>query len=113
MGHSAWHPSGKVIAFTVYKVRQFFHTAQTEVREGMDVESALGYYLVDSQQIKTAPPLSLKDRLETFPAWSPDGRWLYFCSAPIWWTEHGKPPERYDEIKYDLVRVSYDPKTDA
>jgi len=113
MGHSAWHPGGKVIAFTVYKVRQFFHTAQTEVREGMDVESALGYYLVDSQEIKTAPALSRADRLETFPAWSPDGRWLYFCSAPIWWTEHGKPPERYDEIKYDLVRVSYDPKTDA
>jgi dipeptidyl aminopeptidase/acylaminoacyl peptidase len=113
MGHSAWHPSGELIAFTVYKVRQFFHSAQMEVREAMDLEAAVGYYVVDSAEIKTAPALSQKNRLETFPTWSPDGRWLYFCSAPVWWTEHNEPPERYDEIRYDLMRVSFDPKTDT
>jgi hypothetical protein len=113
MGHPAWHPSGKVITFTVYKVRQFFHTAKSEMREALDTESALGYYLLDSKTIKTSPVISRKDRLETFPTWSPDGRYLYFCSAPIWWSDHNTVPDRYDQIKYDLVRVRYDLETDT
>ena len=113
MGHSAWHPSGKLIVFTVYKVRQFFHTAKIEVREGMDLEAALGYYLVDSGEMKTAPVLSLKDRLETFPTWSPDGKYLYFCTAPIWWKDQNALPPRFNEIKYSLLRIPYDLETDT
>jgi dipeptidyl aminopeptidase/acylaminoacyl peptidase len=37
------------------------------------------------------------------PAWSPDGRYLYFCVAP----EFSKDL-LYDSVKYDLVRISYD-----
>jgi hypothetical protein len=113
MGHSAWHPSGKLIVYTVYKVRQFFHTAATEIREGMDLDAGLGYYLVDSDEMKTTPALARKDRLETFPTWSPDGKYLYFCSAPIWWTDQNKLPPRFDEIRYDLLRIPYDLSTDT
>jgi len=113
MGHAAWHPSGKLIVFTVYKVRQFFHTTRLEVREGLDLDSALGYFLLESRTIKTSPQLAQKDRLETFPAWSPDGRYLYFCTTPIWWSDDKYIPDRYDQIKYDLVRVPYDLETDS
>jgi hypothetical protein len=113
MGHSAWHPSGKLIVFTVYKVRQFFHTAKLEVREGMDLEAALGYYLVDSGAMKTTPAISQKDRLETFPTWSPDGKYLYFCTAPIWWTDQNALPPRFNEIRYSLLRIPYDLATDT
>jgi len=107
-GYTSWHPSGKVAAYSVNMVTQFFHSARDEVRDVIDLDSYLAYYLVDSQNIKTTPDLARKDRLETYPAWSPDGRYLYFCSAPLSWTARDVIPSSYDEVKYDLVRVRYD-----
>jgi hypothetical protein len=95
------------------KVRQFFHETTDEIRDVVDLDSAICYYVVDGQQVKTAPGLSEKNRLETYPTWSPDGRYLYYCSAPILWTDREKvPPERYDEVKYDLMRIGYDVEID-
>jgi hypothetical protein len=92
-GYTSWHPSGRVAAFSINKVRQLFHAAASEVRDVMDFDSVMAYYNVDSKTVKTTPNIAKKDRLETYPTWSPDGLYLYFCSAPI---------------KYDLVRASYD-----
>jgi len=107
-GYTSWHPSGRVAAYSVNKVTQFFHSARREVRDVMDLDSLLAYYLVDSETVETAPEISKKDRLETYPTWSPDGRYLYFCSAPKWWTGSNIVPAGYDQIRYDLVRISYD-----
>lgn len=107
-GYTSWHPSGQVAAFSVNKVRQLFHSAASEVRDVMDFDSLMAYYLVDSKTVKTTPNLARKDRLETYPTWSADGRYLYFCSAPMTWSDQTVVPESYDQIKYDLVRVSYD-----
>jgi hypothetical protein len=111
-GYTSWHPSGSVVAFSVNKVRQLFHSAASEVRDVMDFDSLMSYYLVDSKTVKTTPNLARKDRLETYPNWSADGRYLYFCSAPVTWSDKTVVPESYDQIKYDLVRVSYDPDRD-
>lgn len=108
LGYTSWHPSGRVAAFSVNKVRQFFHSAASEVRDVIDFDSLMAYYLVDSKTVKTTPALARKDRLETYPTWSADGRYLYFCSAPITWADRNVVPETYDQIKYDLVRTSYD-----
>ena len=107
-GYTSWHPSGRVAAFSVNKVRQLFHAAASEVRDVMDFDSVMAYYNVDSKTVKTTPNLARKDRLETYPTWSPDGRYLYFCSAPVTWSDKTVVPESYNQIKYDLVRVSYD-----
>jgi len=106
-GYTSWHPSGRLAAFSVNKVRQLFHSAASEVRDVMDFDSLMAYYLVDSKTVKTTPDLARKDRLETYPTWSPDGRYLYFCSAPMTWSDQTVVPEDYDQIKYDLVRASY------
>ena len=114
MGHTAWHPSGKMIVFTIYRVRQFFHTVRREVRDVVDLDSSMGYYVFESEELKSNAGISRQDYLETFPAWSADGRYLYFCSAPILWADRQKvPPERYEESKYDLMRVSYDIESDT
>jgi hypothetical protein len=107
-GYTSWHPSGKVAAFSVNKVRQIFHSAAAEVRDVLDLDSLISYYLLESESVKTAPVLARKDRLETYPTWSADGRYLYFCSAPVTWSDKSVVPESYDQIKYDLVRTSYD-----
>ncbi len=106
-GYTSWHPSGRVAAFSVNKVRQLFHSAASEVRDVIDFDSVMAYYNLDSKTVKTTPNLARKDQLETYPAWSPDGRYLYFCSAPMTWSDKTVVPESYDQIKYDLVRASY------
>jgi len=112
-GHTAWHPSGRIAAYSVNDVRQFFHDARTEIHDVVDLDSAIFYYDVEQARIKTAPALADKKRLETYPAWTPDGRTLYFCSAPLLWEGTPTvPPARYREVKYDLMRVSYDLETD-
>ncbi|MBA7484034.1 hypothetical protein ES707_19554 [subsurface metagenome] len=107
-GYTSWHPSGRLAAYSINHVAQFFHTAGSEIRDVIDLDSLLAYYLIDSKTVKTSPEISKKDRLETYPAWSPDGRYLYFCSAPLSWSDRNVIPDYFDEIKYDLVRISYD-----
>ena len=108
LGYTSWHPSGKVAAFSVNKVRQIFHSAASEVRDVIDLDSLMAYYVVESETVKTTQDLARKDRLETYPTWSADGGYLYFCSAPATWSDRTAVPESYDQIKYDLVRISYD-----
>jgi Tol biopolymer transport system component len=99
-----WRPNGQLIAYSANDISQFFHAAG-ENRDVFDRESDLAIYDVNSNTVTTTPAISDPERLETFPAWSPDGRYLYFCSAePL-------PPERYKEVRYDLMRVAYDPKS--
>ena len=111
-GYTSWHPSGRLATYSINKVAQFFHSSRNEVRDVIDLDSLLAYYLVDAKMVKTSTVISRKDRLETYPTWSPDGRYLYFCSAPLKRSERTAVPEHYNEIKYDLVRVSYDLDSD-
>jgi len=113
LGYTAWHPSGKLAVYSINNLPMFFHTARNEVRDTFDLNSALAYFVVDSQTIKTAPELSRESQLETWPVWSADGRHLYFCRTPMIWPVEGKfPPKGYDKVKYDLVRISYDLERD-
>ncbi|MBN1817963.1 MAG: PD40 domain-containing protein [Sedimentisphaerales bacterium] len=113
-GYTSWHPSGKLAVYAVMKVRQFFHTAREEVRDVIDLDSGLFYYKLDSQTVGTDPGIADKERLETYPTWSPDGKYLYFCSAPFPWEDRNRmPPDNYDQLRYDLRRISYDVEKDA
>lgn len=106
MGYLSWHPSGKLIAFSMNKLGLFFHT-MGESRDVFDEESNLGVYYLDSNRVVVPASIAQPDRRETWPAWSPDGRYLYFSSAlPL-------PINKYDQIRYDLMRVAYDPQTEA
>jgi hypothetical protein len=111
--YTAWHPSGKLAVYSTNKINEFFHASGMEVRGVVDLDSALLYYRVDTKTVGTNPAIADKARLETYPAWSPDGKYLYFCSAPITWTDNGKiPPDGYENIKYDLMRIRYDVDND-
>lgn len=44
--------------------------------------------------------------METFPAFSPDGKEVYFCTAPA-----RKMPMEYKSLKYALCRVGFDENT--
>lgn len=111
-GYTSWHPSGRLAVYSVNRVAQFFHSAAGEVRDVIDLNSLLACYMIDSEEVKTVPAFSKKDRLETYPAWSADGKYLYFCSAPMTWSSYEIIPPNYNQIKYDLMRISYNIEKD-
>jgi len=99
--YQAWHPDGRHIAYTVNKVMPLEHTIG-EHRDAWDEDSDLAVYDTDANQVSTAHDIADPDRRENWPSWSADGRHLYFCSAPqLPWTQ-------LQEVKYDLMRISYD-----
>ena len=112
-GYTAWHPSGKLVVYSINKVRQFFHNAGSQVRDVVDLDSALCYYTIAEQKIKTNKAFADPNRLETYPTWSTDGRNLYYCSAATRWTDHNKlPPAGFENVQYDLMRIDYDIEND-
>jgi hypothetical protein len=100
-GYMSWHPNGKILAYSENKLSMFFHTTG-ESRDVFDAASDLGIYDVVANTVSNPAPISKPDRLETWPSWSPDGKYLYFCAA------NKQPIKRFKEILYDLERVSYD-----
>jgi len=101
MGYLSWHPSGRLLAFSANKLSLFYHTIG-ETRDVYDARSDIGIYRVDSNVVVYPSPISLTNRNETWPAWSPDGRYLYYSATDP------RPVEQYRKIRYDLMRISYD-----
>jgi len=113
-GYTSWHPSGQLVAYSLNKVLQFIRSSGVEMRGVVDLDSDLVYYDIGSQTVKTTAGISDPDRLETYPTWSPDGRYLYFCSAPILWSDRpALPPTQFKEVRHDLMRIRYDIETDT
>jgi len=107
-GYLAWHPGGRLLTFSANKLSLFFHTTG-ETRDVFDADSDLGIYRVDANAVVSPEPLARPDRLETWPAWAPDGRTLYYSSAP---KLGNMDRRRFRQIRYDLVCVAYDPDQD-
>jgi hypothetical protein len=110
LGYAAWHPGGRYIVFTVYKVEQYFHARGRQLIDVCDNNSHLVVYDVAARRIVPSPLNSHKEALETWPAWSPDGRYLYFCSAavPAGYSAT-EPPADFEKVRYSLLRIAYDP----
>ena len=99
-----WHPSGEYIAYSVNRTNQTFHLGGKKPIEVFDQASDVVVYHPQSHRILTTPLLSTA-AFETFPAFSPDGRTLYFCSA-----EQKEMPARYKEVKYSLCSIAFHPE---
>ncbi len=102
--YPSWHPGGQHIAFSVNIVRQWFHAVDKR-NEVYDRASDLIIYNLRTNTITTSPKVSTKRR-ETLPCWSPDGKYLYYCSAP-----ELSDTIKYDEVKYDLLRIPFNTGT--
>ncbi|MBN1464379.1 PD40 domain-containing protein [candidate division KSB1 bacterium] len=111
--YPAWHPGGKKIAFSVNSLTMFYHSVG-ESRDVLDRKSDLVVYDVEKNLISAAPQIANIQRMETFPAWSADGRYLYFCAAqPLAeYVDEETQDLSYDQIKYDLMRAEYDIERD-
>lgn len=107
MVYPYWHPGGRYIAFSTNKTSQMFHTANSAKRiEVYDSSSDVFVYDTQTRTILKDTLLMKKYWAENTPAFSPDGRWLYFTSA-----RRQVYPTDYDLERYSLCRVSFDAAT--
>ena len=111
--YPAWHPTQRLIAYSTNKTMQAFHTADLNKIEVIDGESNLVIYDIDRHEMKTVE--NRPDELETFPCWTPDGRWLYYCSARFkYQADSVDLPEitlRYQQLKYNIYRKPFNTDT--
>ena len=90
--YPAWHPKLNLIAYSVNETGQVFHTLDPQKVEVIDYASDLILYDLDANTVQHIDRSA--SEFESFPAWSPDGRTLYYISA------HYTP--RADDIDADL-----------
>ncbi len=81
--YPAWHPGGRYIAFSSNTTHQSFTLRDSQPIEVYDTRSDIILMDLQTDSVTTCPALSGPESLETFPAWSEDGKTLYFCSAPF------------------------------
>jgi len=107
MVYASWHPEGRYCAFSTNKTQQMFHSNNPQKRiEVFDTESDVFVYDTETKSI-IADSLIMKEQwAENCPAFSPDGRWLFFTTA-----RRQSYPDDYEKEKYNLCRVSFDTNT--
>ncbi len=98
-----WHPGGDFIAYSVNDTKQLFHTHHRNRIEVMDLASDIVVYDVRRNEVFTSPLLFDEEAYETFPAFSPDGKKVYFCSA-----RKRSMPDEYEQVKYSLCSIDFD-----
>jgi len=107
MVYPSWHPGGRYCAFSTNKTSQMFHTRNVAKRiEVYDSQSDVFVYDTETRQILHDSLTMKKYWAENCPAFSPDGRWLYFTTA-----RRQLYPTDYDQERYSLCRVSFDART--
>lgn len=97
-----WHPSGKLIAFSSNKIIQRFHSADNKKVEVSDLESSLVIYDIEKNEISDINLAGKERSMDTYPEWSHDGKYLYFCRA----FQVGENFD-YRTVRYNLYRAKF------
>ncbi len=111
--YNNWHPTLPIIAFSTDHTMQSFHTRDVTKVEVMESASDLVIYDVKKNQVQVV--LNDSSEFELFPSWSPDGKWLYYCSAHYdyqnKYEDTAELLERYRTLQYNLYRLPFDAET--
>ena len=98
-----FHPGGRYAVFSTNIIIPELHTYRNERLEVYDTASDLFVLDFDKDVTITQPFLSDSTAFETFPVFSADGKWIYYCVAPA-----VSLPECVKLLKYSICRVSFD-----
>lgn len=98
-----WHPSGRYVAFSTNTTRQAFHRSDRNRVEVYDLASDVLVYDIERHEALADSCTASPAAFETFPAFSPDGATLYFCSADTF-----SMPTAFREVRYSLCSIGFD-----
>lgn len=101
--YPAWYPGGRYVAFSSNSIIQSFHAIPYKNIEVHDLASTLILYDTEKNEVSPIPESDTAKYMETFPEWSPDGRYLYYCR-----TNQVNENTDIKSIKYDLARKAFD-----
>ncbi len=97
------HPSGRFGVFSTNIVIPSFHSMSGKRMEVYDTGSDITVADFDNNRMINLPHIARKDKLETFPCFSADGNYVFYCVAdtlPL--------PDQIEQIRYSLVRAPFD-----
>ncbi len=100
--YSYWHPDGNYLALAVNSVHQSFFTGTAQRIEVYHRFSNVEVLDIRTNELILSPLLQTDD-LEIFPAFSHDGRWLYYSSS-----KPCRVPAEYEKVKCSLCRIAFD-----
>ena len=98
-----FHPSGRFAVFSTNIIIPAFHAQGNKRLEVYDTKSDLCIADFDANKMILSPITQDQNVLETFPAFSADGNWVYYCAAP-----QVALPDSVAILKYSLCRISFD-----
>lgn len=98
-----FHPGGRYGVFSTNIIIPAFHSEGSRRLEVYDSASDLVAADFDRQTLLLSPLTSRKDVLETFPTFSADGKWVYYCAAPAL-----PLPDSIRSLRYSLCRIAFD-----
>lgn len=105
--YPTWHPEGRYATFSSNHLTQIFQAIPGKRIEGIDLASFLLLFDTESNELLAINNQDDSLRyMDTYPEWTPDGEYLYFCRA-------AEITEGFDfkDIKYDLVRKKFEEQT--
>ncbi|MFH0758253.1 MAG: hypothetical protein V2B15_13280 [Bacteroidota bacterium] len=100
--YPSWHPGGNLIAFSVNLIKQGFHARMGKISYVHDNYSDIVLYDVNDNSITRPEALSTKN-LENLPAWSPDGKKMFYISAP-----ENIDTMTYTSVIYSLMSIEFE-----
>ena len=101
--YPAWHPGGRYLVFSSNSTQQSFPISGSQQVEVYDHWSDLILMDTQTDSVYTYEPLCNTSRLETFPAWAPDGNTLYYCVAD----SLGSVVENRGRMHYKLAAIDF------
>lgn len=101
-----FHPTGAYAVFSSNIIIPAFHATSNKRLEVYDTDSDLAIADFQHNRMVLSPLTHGKQALETFPAFSADGQWIYFCSAP-----QTNLPDSIEHVRYSLCRIGFDAQT--
>ena len=100
--YNYWHPSGRFIAFSSNNTHQSFYGRSRDKIEVYDLGSDLIIYDTEKHEVLADERFQDSISWETFPTFSPDGKWIYFSSA-----QAVQMPQQTEKLQYSILRAPF------
>ena len=99
-------PSGRYITFSTNIIIPGFHSQARKRLEVYDSRSDVYVADLHTNRIISSPLTADSTTLETFPTFSPDGKYIYYCAA-----KKVSLPQDIRHLQYSLIRIPFDEQT--